>query len=64
VERIPVAIVEQLAEGGRLVGGLNERGVTRLAVGRRVAGGFGFDAFADVETAMLPGFAPEPAFTF
>lgn len=64
VERIPDAIVDQLAEGGRLVGALNERGVTRLIVGRRVAGGFGLDAFADVETALLPGFAPAPAFTF
>lgn len=64
VERIPDAIVDQLAEGGRLVGALNERGVTRLAIGRRVAGGFGLDIFADVETATLPGFAPAPAFVF
>jgi protein-L-isoaspartate(D-aspartate) O-methyltransferase len=64
VERIPDAIVDQLAEGGRVVGALNERGVTRLAVGRRVAGGFGVDAFADVEAAPLPGFAPAPAFVF
>ena len=64
VERIPDAVVDQLAEGGRVVGALNERGVTRLVVGRRVAGGFGLDAFADVETASLPGFAPAPAFVF
>jgi len=64
VERIPDAIVDQLAKGGRVVGALNERGVTRLVVGRRVAGGFGIDAFADVETASLPGFAPAPAFVF
>jgi len=64
VERIPDAVIDQLAEGGRIVGALNERGVTRLVVGRRVAGGFGLDAFADVETALLPGFAPAPAFVF
>lgn len=64
VEQIPDAIVEQLADGGRLVGAVNERGVTRLVVGRRVTGGFGVDVFADVETALLPGFAPAPAFTF
>lgn len=64
VERIPETIVDQLAEGGRLVGALNERGVTRLVMGRRVDGGFGVDAFADLETALLPGFAPAPAFTF
>ncbi|MBA2935646.1 protein-L-isoaspartate O-methyltransferase [Sphingomonas sp. CGMCC 1.13654] len=64
VERVPDAIVDQLAEGGRLVGAVNERGVTRLVIGRRAAGGFGLDIFADVETAVLPGFAPAPAFTF
>lgn len=64
VEQIPDAIVDQLAEGGRLVGAIDERGVTRLVTGRRVADGFGLDFFADVETAVLPGFAPAPAFTF
>ncbi|MDH7638024.1 protein-L-isoaspartate O-methyltransferase family protein [Sphingomonas oryzagri] len=64
VEHVPDAIVDQLAEGGRLVGAIDERGVTRLVIGRRVAGGFGLDFFADVETATLPGFAPAPAFTF
>lgn len=64
VEQIPEAIVDQLAEGGRLVGAIDERGVTRLVTGRRAAGGFGLDFFADVETAVLPGFAPAPAFTF
>jgi len=64
VERIPDAVVDQLVAGGRVVGALNERGVTRLVIGRRVAGGFGLDAFADVETASLPGFAPAPAFVF
>jgi protein-L-isoaspartate(D-aspartate) O-methyltransferase len=64
VERIPDAVVDQLAEGGRLVGAILERGVSRLGIGRRVAGGYGFNAFADLEAAPLPGFAPVPAFTF
>ncbi|WP_454883725.1 protein-L-isoaspartate O-methyltransferase family protein [Sphingomonas oryzagri] len=64
VENVPDAIVDQLVEGGRLVGAIVERSVTRLVIGRRVAGGFGLDFFADVETATLPGFAPAPAFTF
>ncbi len=64
IEQIPQAIVDQLAEGGQLVGAIIERGVTRLVSGRRVAGGFGVDAFADVEAVPLPGFAPAPAFTF
>ena len=64
VERIPDTLVDQLAEGGRLVGAIVERGVSRLVIGRRAANGFGITAFADVETATLPGFAPAPAFTF
>jgi protein-L-isoaspartate(D-aspartate) O-methyltransferase len=64
VERIPQEIIDQLVDGGRLVGALFERGVTRLVFGRRVAGGFGVDAFADIEAAPLPGFAPAPAFSF
>lgn len=64
VEQVPQAIVNQLVENGRLVGAIVERGVSRLVFGRRVAGGFGLDAFADVEAAPLPGFAPAPAFSF
>jgi protein-L-isoaspartate(D-aspartate) O-methyltransferase len=64
VEAIPDALVAQLAEGGRLVAGLIERGVTRLVLGRRAAGGFGVTAFADAESALLPGFAAPPAFRF
>lgn len=64
VEQVPQAIVDQLVENGRLVGAIVERGVSRLVFGRRVAGGFGLDAFADVEAAPLPGFAPAPAFSF
>lgn len=64
VQALPDAIVDQLAEGARLVGAVDEHGVSRLAIGRRVAGGFGLKTFADVETVALPGFAPAPAFTF
>lgn len=64
VEQLPEPLVAQVAEGGRLVGALVERGVSRLIVGRRTGGAFAYKAFADVETAPLPGFAPSPAFTF
>jgi protein-L-isoaspartate(D-aspartate) O-methyltransferase len=64
IEAIPEALVGQLVEGGRLVTGLIERGVTRLVIGRRAAGGFGTTAFADAESAPLPGFASPPAFRF
>jgi protein-L-isoaspartate(D-aspartate) O-methyltransferase len=64
VEEIPAAIVDQLAEGGRLVGALVDEGVTRLVSGVRVAGGFGTQAFADAFAARLPGFARPAAFSF
>ncbi|MET0270866.1 MAG: protein-L-isoaspartate O-methyltransferase [Sphingomonas sp.] len=64
VEAIPQAIVAQLADGGRLVAGLSDRGVGRLVLGRRAGGGFGTVAFADAEGVGLPGFAKPVAFSF
>jgi len=64
VEIIPQPIIDQLAEGGRMVGARLDRGVSRLFHGGRQGQGFGITSFADVETAPLPGFAPAPAFSF
>ncbi len=64
VEQLPETIISQVAEGGRLVGAITDRGVSRLIIGRRAAGAFAYSAFADVEAASLPGFAPAQAFTF
>ena len=64
VEFVPDALIEQLAEGGRLAAGLAENGVTRLAIGRRAGEGFGMTAFADAAAAILPGFARPRAFKF
>ena len=64
VEHVPEAIVGQLVEDGRLVTAILERGVSRLAIGRRAGTSAGLHMFADVETLPLPGFAPAPAFIF
>jgi protein-L-isoaspartate(D-aspartate) O-methyltransferase len=64
IEQVPAALIEQLEIDGRLVAGVIDRGVSRLSVGRRTAGGFGLADFADIEAAHLPGFAPPPAFSF
>lgn len=64
VEALPDALVGQLREGGRIVTGLVDRGVTRLASGYRTGGGFGLFDFADVECAVLPGFARPARFEF
>ncbi len=64
VESVPDAIVAQLAPGGRLATGLIDRGVTRLALGRRTEGGFGLADFADMDCVTLPGFARPKTFQF
>lgn len=64
VDRIPDALVEQLAPGGRLATGLIDAGIGRLVVGRRGGSGFGVNAFEDADPVRLPGFAGPRAFVF
>lgn len=64
VESMPAALIAQVATGGRVVGGLADRGVTRLASGRKTAGGFALLPFADIDCVPLPGFALAKSFTF
>jgi protein-L-isoaspartate(D-aspartate) O-methyltransferase len=64
VEYIPDAIVDQLANGGRLGTALIDRGITRLVVGRKVGGAFGYLSLSDAGVPPLPGFARPRAFVF
>ncbi len=64
VEELPEALVDQLRVGGRAVFARSERGVTRLCIGTRTAGGFGARAFLDCEAVVLPGFERPKVFTF
>ena len=64
VEVIPEALVDQLKEGGRLGAALLDDGVTRLVVGRKAAGGFGYHSISDSAAPALPGFSKPRAFTF
>src|SRR5258708_542861 len=64
VEAIPAAIVEQLAEGGRLGAALVDRGVTRLVVGRKAGGAFGILSIGDAGVPALPGFSRPQSFIF
>ena len=64
VEEVPPALIDQLAEGGRLAAVIVERGVTRLAIGRRAGGGFGMSSFADAASVVLPGLARVVEFSF
>ncbi|HKR15969.1 protein-L-isoaspartate O-methyltransferase [Rhizorhapis sp.] len=64
VEEIPAAIVKQLADGGRLAAAILDRGVARLAIGRKSGEAFGITHFADCESVSLPGFQKPKSFTF
>ena len=64
VEEIPHAIINQLADGGRLAAPIVQDGVTRLALGRKAGSGFGIQSFADAEAPILPGFLVEKGFSF
>ncbi|HKU91844.1 MAG TPA: protein-L-isoaspartate O-methyltransferase [Sphingomicrobium sp.] len=64
VEVIPDALIEQLADGGRLGAALIDRGISRLVVGRKAGGGFGYFSIADAGAPRLPGFTRPMAFTF
>lgn len=64
VEQVPAALVDQLAITGRMTCGIVDRGVTRLAVGRRGGSGFALRPFADAEIVGLPGFAIIREFAF
>lgn len=64
IEQLPAAIEEQLAEGGRIVTGLVEGPVRRLAVGTKHGGHVALRAFADTEVASLPGFERAREFVF
>ena len=64
IEQFPEQLVAQVRPGGRIVGGVVDNGVTRLASGRRSEGGFAMIDFADVNCCRLPGFAEPARFTF
>lgn len=64
VEQVPQTLVSQVKPGGRVVAGMLDQGITRLASGRRTEGGFGLMAFVDLECAILPGFGRSKTFQF
>jgi protein-L-isoaspartate(D-aspartate) O-methyltransferase len=64
IEQLPPAIEEQLVEGGRIVTGLTEGPVSRLATGTKHGGHIALRIFADLEVAPMPGFEREREFLF
>lgn len=64
VEVLPQALVDALEEGGRVVCGLVERGVTRIATGRKNGGKVELAAQADVGMPVLAQFAAPKRWSF
>jgi protein-L-isoaspartate(D-aspartate) O-methyltransferase len=64
VEHVPQSLVDQVADGGQMALALLDGGVSRLSVGRVVAGAFGVTAFSDAAAAVLPGFQEPRGFSF
>jgi protein-L-isoaspartate(D-aspartate) O-methyltransferase len=64
VGEVPASLTARLAPNGRLATGIDDNGVTRLAVGRVSGGVLGLRRFADSEVPVLPGFTRPRAFTF
>lgn len=63
-EELPASIEGLLAEDGRLVTGVVERGVTRLAAGRRAAGAISLLPLAEIGIPVLPEFAAPKRWSF
>lgn len=64
IEVLPEALAARLADGGRLVTGLVERGVTRLATGRKAAGEVALLPLAEIGIPVLPEFAAPKRWSF
>lgn len=64
VEELPANLATQLAENGRLVTGLITRGVSRLATGRKAAGGVALLPLAEIGIPALPEFAAPKRWSF
>ena len=64
VEHVPDALGARLEDGGRIVTGLFERGVARLATGRKVAGTVGLIAVGDTSIPRLGAFDKPKSWSF
>jgi protein-L-isoaspartate(D-aspartate) O-methyltransferase len=64
VEQVPAALTGQLAEGGRMVGVLLERGVGRACLWIKSGDAVSRRVLFDANVAPLPGFAAPPRFVF
>ncbi len=64
IEALPSSIADMLSEGGRVVSGIVENGVTRLASGRKVAGRLVLEPVEDIGIPVLHSFDRPRGWTF
>ena len=64
IERLPQALSDALATDARVVTGLIERGVSRLATGRKAAGSVGFLTLGEADFAPLAEYAQPAKWSF
>lgn len=64
VEELSPTVKKRLAEGGRIVTGLVDRGVTRLASGRKVAGTIALQPIAEIGIPVLEMFSKPESWSF
>lgn len=64
IETTPDQLTGQLADDGRIVASIMDRGVARLAIGEKAGGMIGYQYFADCGSTPLPGFEKAKAFQF
>ncbi|MDP3906289.1 protein-L-isoaspartate O-methyltransferase [Novosphingobium sp.] len=64
VEQLPAALTDCLVDAGRVVTGLVERGVTRLAAGRKLSGSVALLPLAEIGIPVLAEFAAPKRWSF
>ncbi|QGN54870.1 protein-L-isoaspartate O-methyltransferase [Novosphingobium sp. Gsoil 351] len=64
IEQLPDALAAKLGDDGRVITGLIERGVSRLATGRKAAAGVGFLTLGEADFAALPEYALPAKWSF
>ena len=64
VEHLPEALVRRLADDARIVTGLVENGITRLAIGRKAGGQVALLPLAELGMPVLPEFALPKGWSF
>ena len=64
IGQVPASLASLVTEGGRIVTGIAERGITRLALGRIAGGQLALTALADIGMPVLPELAAAKQWQF